>query len=196
MKLLIIAGFLGSGKTTMLLQIAKWLSQASQKIAIIENEIGEIGVDGEYLNIEGLQVQELFGGCICCTMSVGLTKTLEKIEQHYKPDLVILEATGIAKPDDIKVNLQKFSPNVNKIKVITLVDAVRWEMLIEMLGPLLTAQIQAADIAAINKIDRLDKKTVSGITKSITQLNPEIKEIITISAEKKLSFNEFLADIL
>ena len=64
MKLLIIAGFLGSGKTTLLLQIAKHLAASSQRIAIIENEMGEVGVDGEYLTLEGLHVQELLGGCI------------------------------------------------------------------------------------------------------------------------------------
>ena len=69
MKLLIIAGFLGSGKTTLLLQVAERLAASSLRIAIIENEMGEVGVDGGYLGLEGLHVQELLGGCICCTLA-------------------------------------------------------------------------------------------------------------------------------
>ncbi len=85
MKLLIIAGFLGSGKTTLLLQVAKHLAAASQRIAIIENEMGEVGVDGEYLTLEGLHVQELLGGCICCTLAAGLVGTLEKVQRLFQP---------------------------------------------------------------------------------------------------------------
>src|SRR5210317_1406548 len=104
MKLLIIAGFLGSGKTTLLLQVAKHLAAASKRIAIIENEMGEVGVDGDYLTLEGLHVQELLGGCICCTLAAGLVGTLEKVERLFQPDLVILEATGSARPSDITQN--------------------------------------------------------------------------------------------
>ena len=85
MKLLIIAGFLGSGRTTLLLEVARRLVAVPQKIAIIENEVGEIGIDGKYLHQKGLQVQELFGGCVCCTLSADLVSTLEKIEKLYQP---------------------------------------------------------------------------------------------------------------
>lgn len=78
MELIIISGFLGSGKTTLLLGMARSLVEASIRVAIIENEVGEIGIDGQYLRQEGLEVQELFGGCICCTLSAGLVPTLRK----------------------------------------------------------------------------------------------------------------------
>ena len=84
MKLLIIAGFLGSGKTTLLLEVAQRLVAVPQKVAIIENEVGEIGIDGKYLHQEGLQVQELFGGCVCCTRHhQRLEDTAEGIEQYH-----------------------------------------------------------------------------------------------------------------
>jgi G3E family GTPase len=98
LKLLLISGFLGSGKTTLLLQIARRLAAASQKVAIIENEVGEIGIDGQYLRREGLEVQEMFGGCVCCTLAVDLVTTLRKLEESVQPDRVILEATGVAPP--------------------------------------------------------------------------------------------------
>ena len=101
MRLLLISGFLGSGKTTLLLEIARRLAAGSQKIAIIENEVGEVGIDGQYLRREGLEVQEMFGGCVCCTLSVDLVTTLKKLDRLVRPETVILEATGIARPGDI-----------------------------------------------------------------------------------------------
>lgn len=194
MKLLIMAGFLGSGKTTLLLQIAKRLSAASLKIAIIENEIGEIGVDGDYLNLEGLQVQELFGGCICCTLSSGLIETLEKIEARYQPDLVILEATGAARPGDILTNLNKLQSKVEGIKILTLVDALRFEMLMEMMTPLLTAQIEAAHTVVVNKIDQVQKKNLEHVIQTISRLNPKAK-VSTVSAEAGTNLNSLLKNV-
>ena len=191
MKLLIMAGFLGSGKTTLLLQIAKRLSTASLKIAIIENEIGEIGVDGDYLNLEGLHVQKLFGGCICCTLSSGLIETLEKIEAHYQPDLVILEATGAARPGDILINLNKLQSKVGGIKIVTLVDAPRFEMLMEMMEPLLTAQIEAAHTVVVNKIDQVQEKTLERVIQGIGRLNPEAN-VSPVSAEAGTNLNSLL----
>ena len=83
MKLLLISGFLGSGKTTLMLAIIRKLMIKIQRLSIIENEIGELGIDGEYLQLEGLEVQELFGGCICCTLSVDLVSTLKKLIQSF-----------------------------------------------------------------------------------------------------------------
>jgi G3E family GTPase len=191
MKLLIVAGFLGSGKTTLLLEIVKPLSAASQKIAIIENEIGDIGVDGEYLNLEGLQVQELFGGCICCTLSVGLLETLEELERLYQPDLVILETTGVARPGDIVDNVRKYKPGIQEIQVIALVDADRYEMLLEVMEPLVTSQIAAADIVAVNKIDKVTGGALNEIMESVANLNSHAT-ITPVSAERGIGLKTIM----
>jgi len=194
MKLLIIAGFLGSGKTTLLLQVTKQLAAASQRIAIIENEMGEVGVDGEYLTLEGLHVQELLGGCICCTLAAGLLGTLEKVERLFQPDLVILEATGSARPSDIIQNLRDYRANVDAIQIITLVDPSRHEMLMEVMTPLVTAQIQAADIVAVNKIDQVEKETVQRTIESARALNSRAS-IVAISAENRTRLDTLMADL-
>jgi G3E family GTPase len=191
MKLLIVAGFLGSGKTTLLLEIVKPLSAASQKIAIIENEIGDIGVDGEYLNLEGLQVQELFGGCICCTLSVGLLETLEDLERLYQPDLVILETTGVARPGDIVDNVRKYKPGIQEIQVIALVDADRYEMLLEVMEPLVTSQIAAADIVAVNKIDKVTGGALNEIMESVANLNSHAT-ITPVSADRGIGLKTIM----
>ncbi len=195
MKLLVIAGFLGSGKTTLLLEVARRLTAASQKIAIIENEIGEIGIDGKYLRQEGLQVQELFGGCICCTLSVDLVSTLEKVERLFQTDLTIIEPTGLASPGDVVTAVRRYAPMVTDIMVLTLLDATRYEMLYEMLTPLLTAQIQSADIVAINKIDVVEGANIDLISKNVNQLNPQAR-VVSISAEKRINLEPLVMELV
>ena len=194
MKLLIIAGFLGSGKTTLLLQVAKHLAAASQRIAIIENEMGEVGIDGDYLALEGLHVQELLGGCICCTLASGLVGTLEKVRRLFQPDLVILEATGSARPADVKLTLGDYRADVDSTQVITLVDPSRHEMLMEVMTPLVTAQIQAADIVAVNKIDRVERERVERAIRDARTLNSRAS-IFAISAEERARLDALMAEL-
>jgi len=182
MKIIIIAGFLGSGKTTLLLSMARQLSTAAQQLAIIENEIGEIGIDGQYLNHEGLQVQELLGGCICCTLSMGLIETLEKLNHLYQPALTLIEATGAAYPDAIVDSVRKCRFAVESTHVITLVDAGRFDMLMKMMTPLLSAQIRDADTVLLNKVDRVAPEQVDRIRQDIRELNAPA-EIHAVSLE-------------
>lgn len=194
MRLIIFAGFLGSGKTTLLLEIARKLTADSRRIAIIENEVGEIGIDGMYLEMEGLQVKELFGGCICCTLSVGLIETLENIRKINDPDTVIIEATGVARPGDIVRSVRTYQPNVDDIHVITIIDAVRFEMLIYMTEPLMTAQIEAADIVAVNKVDEVNKEEVDKIIRKVRRLNG-VAMVIPIAAEEKINLDHILEEL-
>jgi G3E family GTPase len=99
MDILVISGFLGSGKTTLLLAVAKGLVASGRKVAIIENEIGKVGVDGETIAAEGLAVKELFSGCICCSLRINLVNTLLELERTTEPDIVIIEPSGVAGPD-------------------------------------------------------------------------------------------------
>jgi G3E family GTPase len=194
MRLVLVAGFLGSGKTTLLEHIARQLTAAGRKIAIIENEAGEIGIDGNYLHQNGLEVQELYGGCICCTLSVDLVVTLQKVHRLFAPEVVLLEPTGLARPGDIIAAVGKNMPEVILYQVVVLVDAIRFEMLMSMLTPLLTAQIETADIVAINKIDEVDQAVLEPITERIRELNPHAR-ILTISAEKAVNLEPLLDDL-
>ena len=182
MKALIIAGFLGSGKTTLLLRIARSLASPSTRIAIIENEIGEVGVDGDYLELEGLKVQELFGGCVCCTLSAGLLEALAVLRRQYRPDIVILEATGVADPGDVVATVRRFGEGVDGITVITVVDAARYGMLMEIMTPLVTSQILAADIVAVSKTDMAGPETAEQVLREVGVLNPRA-HVAAVSAE-------------
>jgi G3E family GTPase len=98
MKVMIIGGFLGSGKTTAIRRISRQLSDAGKRTAIIVNEIGEIGLDGETLKSPGIITEELTSGCICCTLRISMQYTLQTLEEEFRPDVVIIEPTGIAFP--------------------------------------------------------------------------------------------------
>ena len=137
-NVLCIAGFLGSGKTTILLEVARALAEDGAQLAVIENEIGEVGIDGGYVREQGLPVQELFGGCICCTLQVGLVRDAARGRDPYDPDWVIIEPTGLAAPGDILGAGGRPLPDLDVVRVLTVVDAARWPMLLEVVEPLVT----------------------------------------------------------
>ena len=170
MNLLCIAGFLGSGKTTVLIEVARDMVAGGLQLAVIENEIGEVGIDGDYVREHGLAVQELFGGCICCTLQSGLVETLRAVEARYEPDWVVLEPTGLAAPGDIIALVEEHLPHIETTHVLTLVDAGRWEILLEVVEPLVTAQLAAADVVAVNKTDELDDGALAAVMDSVLRL--------------------------
>jgi G3E family GTPase len=170
-RVLCIAGFLGSGKTTLLLHLARMMTEAGYRLAVVENEIGEIGVDGGAVRDAGLPVRELFGGCICCTLQIGLVGTLRALEAEYDPDWVIVEPTGLAAPGDITATVRELMPHLDGVRVLTLVDAARWEMLIAVASPLIEAQIAEADVIAINKVDVVDDVTLEEVEAAVRRSN-------------------------
>lgn len=194
MRLLSICGFLASGKTTLILAIAKGLKPAFKKIVILENEVGQIGIDDKYLRKNGLEVQELFGGCICCSLASDLVTTLEKIETTFQPDLTILEASGVARPEDLAEGVSKYCSSVEDNRVLTIVDGVRYEMLMHIMEPLITAQIEAADIIAINKIDVMSEQEISAVEQSIRKLNGKSR-ILPISADKSTNLEALIGEL-
>ena len=170
MNVLCIAGFLGSGKTTILLEVARTLTQEGASLAVIENEIGEVGIDGGYVREQGIPVQELFGGCICCTLQVGLVETLISVRESYDPDWVIIEPTGLAAPADVLGLVVDNVPDLDIVRVLTIVDAPRWPMLLEVIEPLVTSQLQSADIVAVNKVDEVDGEALDAVLGSVRAL--------------------------
>jgi G3E family GTPase len=172
-NILCIAGFLGSGKTTILLEVARALAKDGARLAVIENEIGEVGVDGGYVREQGLPVQELFGGCICCTLQVGLVETLLKVGDAYTPDWVLIEPTGLASPDDILGLVVDNVPDLDMVRVLTIVDAPRWPMLLEVVEPLIVSQLVSADVVAVNKVDGVDEQELAEVLEAVRALAPK-----------------------
>ena len=99
MHLIVITGFLGTGKTTFIVKLVTAVMQKGLKVAIVVNEIGQIGIDDQFMKRLGFSVWEVLGGCICCTLAGDLVRTLQELEGNYAPDVVIVEPSGAADPE-------------------------------------------------------------------------------------------------
>ncbi len=194
MNVLCIAGFLGSGKTTILLEVARDLAGRGASLAVIENEIGEVGVDGGYVREQGLPVQELFGGCICCTLQIGLVDTLRTVKDTYGPDWVIIEPTGLAAPGDILGLVVDNVPDLDTVRVLTIVDAERWPMLLEVVEPLVTSQLASADLVAVNKVDRVGDGALATVLESVRELAGKAR-VLPVSAATGAGMKTLLRDV-
>jgi len=152
-KVIQVAGFLGSGKTTTILELVRRLSER-WRIAAVVNEIGEIGIDGVFLSASGLKVKELTGGCICCQLMGNLVSTLMVLKMDFGPDVVFVEPTGIAQTEGVSHQLIS-SGVTEEVLTIVLFDASRSRLLLAEHGPghLVRRQLSFCDVIAVNKVD-------------------------------------------
>ena len=186
MKLLIIGGFLGAGKTSFILQLAEHMlkGEDTEKVVILENEIGEVSVDDKILQGAGYSVKTMFSGCICCTISGSLPTNINAIEKDINPDWIIIEATGVAYPESIKQNLKEALGIDSKICCI--VDAGRWQRLLKPMENLLSDQLSDASIILINKVDSVDSTALEAIIESVRGYNNHAS-IIAVSAKNGIA---------
>jgi len=181
-KVIILSGFLGSGKTTMLVRMIERLRQregADFRIAIVENEIGSASVDSSIIQEAGYSVTEMLSGCVCCTLIGQLIPALQKLEEELDPHLVILEATGMATPDTMAKNLRTYGGY--PVRIVTLVDASRWQRIKLALQILLTAQVESADIVCVNKVDMAEADDLVEIDADVHAINRDVS-IVHMSA--------------
>jgi|TARA_B100001964_G_scaffold245727_1_gene335262 G3E family GTPase len=199
MKIFQIAGFLGSGKTTALIKIAKELTNRGERIAIIVNDIGEVAVDGKIIEDYGLDAKEIASGCICCQVSGSFAETLSIIHDSFNPDIVIVEPTGVAAPNIVKDVADSIKSNelikVQHAPILTIVDSSRIELLLKAVKRLVEKQIKEADIIGINKIDISNEDLITSTEKFVKNLNPQSR-IIRISAKTGDGLSEIVEEIL
>jgi G3E family GTPase len=194
-NLIIVAGFLGAGKTTLLLKIASDLvSLKRMRVAIIENEIGQIGIDNQYLELEGLKVQQLQSGCICCALSSDLITTLDQLQKSYHPDVVILEPSGVANAAKILEVIDRSPLGISERKVIVLVDATRFRAIMAITFPFVQDSLNVADIVVVNKIDGVDRRATEEITKEVECLTGTAK-VLKISATQGTGLKELMREV-
>ncbi len=176
MKITQIAGFLGCGKTTLLLKLSREIAGGGElKVALVVNEIGEIPVDGKVIEESGMQVKDIGGGCICCEVAATFAKTIYRLYKDFKPDHVLVEPTGVAVPHQVKLAARMGGRDA-KISIgpaIVLFDATRPTELLDMdmLGQLVTTQIKDADVIAISKVDAVDAAAVAESTEKVREYN-------------------------
>ncbi len=186
MKMLILGGFLGSGKTTTLIRIGKALaSQYGQRVAIIVNDCGEVTIDGKIVRDYGLDVTEIGSGCICCTVAGSLVTTLRSLKEGFKPSLILVEPTGVAIPRQIK-DVAAAEREVEEVSSVVLMDASRYETMEGLIRShreegfksLLEKQMEAADVILVNKVDIATEEQVKRTEEMVRQANPGAQVIL------------------
>ena len=160
-KIDIISGFLGAGKTTF---IKKLLQEAiaGEQVVLIENEFGEIGIDGGFLKDAGIEIREMNSGCICCSLVGDFGKSLEEVLTKYQPDRVIIEPSGVGKLSDVMNAVRNVAKNldVKLNSAVTIVDAAKCKMYMKNFGEFFNNQIENAGTIVLSRTDVADAKKV------------------------------------
>lgn len=170
MRLIIVAGMLGVGKTSVILKMLDPLVASRKKVVVIENDFGAMGVDSEVLEKNGMKVRDLKGGCVCCTMQAGLVDNLRLLQAEYDPDYVIVEPTGIADPEFIVNSVTDVTGiNLEGVFVSVVVDCERFMKVKKMFERPLKNQLKTANLALLNKIDTVDEDTLKAIASTLEE---------------------------
>ena len=183
MKIDIISGFLGAGKTTL---IQKLIDEElyKEKIAIIENEYGEVAIDGTILSSGDIEVKEITSGCICCSIKGDFKDSIKEVVEKYKPERIIIEPSGVAKFSEVISSIK--SSNLKNIDInmkITLVDANNYKYYLDNFGEFYKNQLESAELIILNRTESLKAEEVDDICSSIKNIKPTLK-IITTSLDK------------
>lgn len=196
MKILILGGFLGSGKTSVLLKLARKFASlqndSTGKIVIIENEIGETGVDDKLLLSGGYKVENMFSGCICCSMAGDIVVSISKIVEDFSPELIIIESSGVGYPFNIKENIERVLGY--PCKICAVIDAKRWKRLLIPMQTMLADQLKNSDYILVNKTDLVDEDTLNFVDESAKGFVPDAK-VYNISATTNFS-DDLINEIL
>jgi G3E family GTPase len=188
LKLLVIAGFLGSGKTTLILSLAGKLMEKNKRVVIIENEAGEVGVDGEYLKKSGLLVQELYTGCVCCQLAGDLISTLARVEEQFQPDIAMVEPSGIARLGSLLNVLRGYGGGLDGIRVLSLIDIRRFDTLMQVVSPLITSHVEDADLVAINKVDDVPQEQIDQVIRRLSEIRADV-DALPLSASRGINMD-------
>ncbi len=175
----IFSGFLGAGKTTL---IRKLIEEAykGEKIVLIENEFGEIGIDGGFLKDAGIEINEMNSGCICCTLVGDFSKAIEKVIGEFKPDRILIEPSGVGKLSDVILAVKNLKDDrIHLNSFTTIVDGRRYEMYAKNFGEFYNNQVEHANTVIISHAQDLDAKQIDKAVSKIRELNKEAAVITT-----------------
>ena len=179
-KVDIISGFLGAGKTTL---IKKLLAEAFQgeKLVLIENEFGEISVDGGFLQDTGVQVSELSSGCICCTLVGDFTEALKQVHDQYKPDRILIEPSGVAKLSDVVAAIEdavKAVPDLQLNSFVDVVDASKVKIYLKNI-PEYANQVESAGTIILSRTQKLNQEKLEAAVALLREKNTTAAVITT-----------------
>jgi G3E family GTPase len=185
MRVTLLYGFLGAGKTTLLSRLLD-ACLPDEKLAVIVNEFGAVGVDAAILEGRAVDTVELASGCICCSLKGELVDAIAELVENVSPDRLIIEASGVALPGDIRAALA--TANVSLGPAVTVVDVARFRQMRTALGLFYTDQIADAGIVLVNKIDLVDSAECAAVHDDIVALAPDATIAFTEACDIDLDF--------
>ena len=170
----LLFGFLGSGKTTLARRILEdW--GPKRRLALIVNEFGDVGVDGEILEGNSIDLIQLSSGCLCCTLKGSLLAAVDELATKQKLDHIVIEATGVAEPEEMLASFSEpgFLERYDVGPVVTVVDSPKYLKIRDMLGPFYEAQVEKADLIILNKLDLANAELVEEVRQEVDELNED-----------------------
>ena len=190
-KVDIFSGFLGAGKTTLIKKLIKE-AYNGEKLVLIENEFGEIGIDGGFMQDAGITVNEMNSGCICCSLVGDFSKALKKVLEQYNPDRIIIEPSGVGKLSDVIKAVQSVDDENLKLNAFTtVVDANRCKMYMKNFGEFFCNQIENASAVILSHTSGISDKRIAESVEIVKNLNPNA-ELVTTDWES-ISGSQILA---
>ena len=176
-KVDVISGFLGAGKTTLIKKIFETVLD-NEKVVLIENEFGEIGIDGSFLKESGIQIKEINAGCICCSLVGDFETSMKEVINTYHPERIIIEPSGVGKLSDIINAILKIDELQINI-LATVVDGVKTKMYLKNFGEFFNNQVEAANTIIISKTDKMSEEKVLEVVELIKEKNDDATIITT-----------------
>ena len=189
MKIDIISGFLGAGKTTFIQRLLK-TNIKNEKVVIVENEFGEVSVDSQILAETKVDIKELSQGCICCSLSGDFSKALTEVVESINPDRIIIEPSGVGKLSDVVSAVKKANLEKNLNSLVCIVDVNKAKMYTKNFGEFFLDQIKTAHTIVLSRTDVAKEEKVIEALEIIREYNPEC--VLVTTAINNLSDEEFI----
>ena len=180
-KIDIVSGFLGAGKTTL---IKKLLAEAfpGEKLVLIENEFGEISIDGGFLKESGVQISEMSAGCICCSLVGDFHKALKDVQAQFHPDRILIEPSGVGKLSDVIVAVQNTADETDDMKLnsfVTVADATKVKVYMKNFGEFYNNQIESAGTIVLSRTQKLSQEKLESAVAMLREKNPDAAILTT-----------------
>ena len=173
-KIDIVSGFLGAGKTTLIKKMVKEAYQG-EKLVLIENEFGEISIDGGFLKDAGIQISEMSSGCICCSLVGDFGKALREVKEQFQPDRILIEPSGVGKLSDVIVAVENTVADIPDMKLnsfVTVADASKVKVYMKNFGEFYNNQIEAAGTIILSRTQKLTQEKLEAAVALLREKNP------------------------
>ena len=191
-KIDIISGFLGAGKTTLIQKLFKEGFE-NEKIVLIENEFGEIGIDGGFLKEAGVNIKEINSGCICCSLVGDFSKSLKEVINTYNPERIIIEPSGVGKLSDIKKAVLKMEEDLEINILTTVVDGSKAKLYMKNFGEFFNDQVSESSTIVVSRIDKISEEKLDEVVHLLKDKN---KYATIITTDIKLLDGKKLLNVL